>query len=53
MRILGSGFRAPELRRPQVRFGEKEGAIVISALSWVVNALVSDSGRFTLITRRY
>jgi len=29
------------------------GAIVIGALSWVVNALVSDSGRFTLITRRY
>src|SRR3954464_2616422 len=36
VRILGSGFRAPELRRPQVRFGEKEGAIVISADDFVV-----------------
>src|SRR3954454_320585 len=36
VRIMGSGFRAPELRRPQVRFGEKEGAIVISADDFVV-----------------
>lgn len=36
VRILGSGFRVPELRRPQVRFGEKEGAIVISADDFVV-----------------
>ena len=36
VRILGSGFRAPELRRPQVRFGEMEGAVVISADDFVV-----------------
>ncbi len=36
VRILGSGFRAPELRRPQVRFGEKEGSVVISADDFVV-----------------
>ena len=36
VRILGSGFRAPDLRRPQVRFGEMEGAVVISADDFVV-----------------
>jgi hypothetical protein len=34
--ILGSGFRAPELRRPRVRFGEIDGAVVISADDFVV-----------------
>ena len=28
------------------------GALVVSALSWIVTALVSDSGRVVLITRR-
>lgn len=36
VRILGSGFRTPDLRRPQVRFGEMEGAVVISADDFVV-----------------
>src|SRR6266700_1797639 len=31
VRILGSGLRAAELRRPRVRFGEVEGSVVISA----------------------
>jgi IPT/TIG domain-containing protein len=36
VRILGSGFRLPELRRPQVRFGEKEGAVVVSSDDFVI-----------------
>jgi sugar lactone lactonase YvrE len=36
VRILGTGFRVPELRRPQVRFGEKEGAVVVSSDDFVV-----------------
>ncbi|HEY7354038.1 MAG TPA: IPT/TIG domain-containing protein [Terriglobales bacterium] len=36
IRILGSGFRVPELRRPHVRFGEKEGAVVVSSDEFVV-----------------
>jgi hypothetical protein len=36
VRILGTGFRAPELRRPQVEFGDKEGAVVISSDEFVV-----------------
>ena len=31
VRIIGSGLRPQELRRPQVRFGEVEGAVVISS----------------------
>jgi sugar lactone lactonase YvrE len=31
VRILGSGLRPAELRRPRVRFGEVEGSVVISA----------------------
>src|SRR5438270_5617674 len=44
VRILGSGFRVPELRRPQVRFGEKEGAIVISADDFVVARVPEGAG---------
>jgi sugar lactone lactonase YvrE len=36
VRILGSGFRAPDLQRPRVRFGETEAAIVVSADDFVV-----------------
>jgi hypothetical protein len=36
VRILGSGFRMPDLRRPRVRFGEFEGPVVISADDFVV-----------------
>ncbi len=36
MRIVGSGLRPPELRRPQVRFGEVEGAVVISSDNFMV-----------------
>jgi sugar lactone lactonase YvrE len=36
VRILGTGFRAPEMRRPHVKFGEKEGAVVISSDDFVV-----------------
>ncbi len=36
VRILGSGLRSPELRRPRVRFGEVEGSVVISADDFVI-----------------
>jgi sugar lactone lactonase YvrE len=36
VRILGSGFAVPDLRRPRVRFGEKEGAVVVSSDDFVV-----------------
>jgi len=36
VRITGSGFRAPELKRPRVRFGEADGAVVISSDDFVV-----------------
>lgn len=36
VRILGTGFRAPDLRRPHVRFGEAEGAVVVSSDDFVV-----------------
>jgi sugar lactone lactonase YvrE len=36
VRILGSGFRAPDLQRPRVRFGETEAAIVVSSDDFVV-----------------
>src|SRR5216683_452604 len=36
VRILGSGLRPAELRRPQVRFGEIDGSVVISSDDFVV-----------------
>lgn len=36
VRILGSGLRPSELRRPQVRFGELEGTVVVSADDLVI-----------------
>ena len=36
VRIMGSGLRPQELRRPQVRFGEVEGAVVISSDDFLV-----------------
>src|SRR6266567_4463967 len=36
IRILGSGLRPPELRRPRVQFGEVEGTVVISSDDFVV-----------------
>jgi hypothetical protein len=36
VRILGSGLRSQELKRPRVRFGEVEGSIVISADDFVI-----------------
>jgi hypothetical protein len=36
VRITGSSLRPPELRRPQVRFGEVEGAVVISSDDFMV-----------------
>ncbi len=36
VRIIGSGLRPPELRRPSVRFGEVEGSVVIGADDFVI-----------------
>jgi hypothetical protein len=36
VRILGSSLRPPELRRPRVRFGEIEGAIVVSSDDFLI-----------------
>jgi hypothetical protein len=36
VRIVGSGLRPPELRRPRVRFGEVEGSVIISSDLFVV-----------------
>jgi sugar lactone lactonase YvrE len=36
VRISGNGFAVAELRRPSVRFGEKEGAVVVSSDDFVV-----------------
>ncbi len=36
VRITGSGLRPPEMRRPRVRFGDAEGAVVVSSDQFVV-----------------
>lgn len=36
VRILGTGFRAPDMHRPSVRFGEKEGSVVVSSDDFVI-----------------
>jgi hypothetical protein len=36
VRIVGSGLRPPELRRPRVQFGDVEGSIVVSSDGFVV-----------------
>jgi sugar lactone lactonase YvrE len=36
IRITGKGLRPPELRRPRVRFGEVEGAVLISSDDFLV-----------------
>src|SRR5256885_14818376 len=36
VRIIGSSLRPPELRRPSVRFGDAEGAVVISSDEFLV-----------------
>ena len=36
VRIIGSGLKPPELRRPRVQFGEVEGAIVISSDDFMI-----------------
>ena len=36
IRIIGSGLRPPELRRPRVQFGELEGSVLISSDDFLV-----------------
>jgi sugar lactone lactonase YvrE len=52
VRILGSGLNPPELRRPRVRFGDVDGAVVVSTNKFVI-ARVPDgalSGPLTVTT---
>ena len=49
VRILGSGFRAPELRRPRVRFGEAEAAVVISSDDFVVARVPEGAGSGSVV----
>jgi sugar lactone lactonase YvrE len=52
VRITGSGLRPQDFRRPRVRFGEVEGAVVISADDFVVARVPSGaaSGPITVAT---
>src|SRR5438270_11843097 len=43
VRIIGSSLRPPELRRPRVRFGEIEGAVVISSDEFLVARVPSSA----------
>jgi sugar lactone lactonase YvrE len=43
VRIVGSGLRPPELRRPSVRFGELEGSVLISAEDFVIARVPDDA----------
>jgi len=36
VRIIGSGLRPPQLTRPKVKFGEREGSIVVSSDAFLV-----------------
>src|SRR5258708_23680592 len=36
VRIVGSGLRAPELRRPRVHFGEVEASVLISSDDFII-----------------
>ena len=43
VRIIGSGLKPPELRRPRVQFGEVEGAIVISSDDFMIARVPDDA----------
>lgn len=43
VRILGRGLRPAELRRPRVRFGEIEGAVVVSSDDFVIARVPPDA----------
>ena len=36
VRIIGSGLRPPELRRPRVHFGDVDGSVIISSDQFIV-----------------
>ena len=50
VRITGHGLKPPELARPSVRFGEEQGAIVISSDDFIVARVPEDatSGQVTV-----
>src|SRR5438128_2524390 len=52
VRIIGSSLRPPELRRPSVRFGEAEGAVIISSDEFLVAKVPegASSGPVTVAT---
>ena len=49
IRIIGSGLRPPELRRPRVRFGEAEGSVVISSDDFVVARVPEGASSGTVV----
>jgi len=44
VRIVGSGLRPPELRRPQVRFGNVDGSVVVSSDQFIVARVPEGAG---------
>ncbi len=55
IRIIGSSLRPTELRRPQVRFGDVDGAVVISAEQFIVARVPEGaaSGEVVVATNGY
>lgn len=49
VRIVGSGLRPPELRRPRVRFGELEASVVISSDDFVVARVPEGAGSGSIV----
>ena len=49
VRIVGSGLRPPELRRPRVRFGELEASVVISSDDFVVARVPEGAGSGSVV----
>jgi hypothetical protein len=43
VRILGSALRPKEMQRPQVRFGDREGAVVVSSDQFLVARVPQDA----------
>jgi hypothetical protein len=49
VRILGTGFRPQELRRPRVRFGELEGSVVVSSDDFVIARVPDGAASGTVV----
>src|SRR5438105_15012402 len=49
VRIVGSGLRPAELRRPRVHFGEVEGSVLISSDDFVIARVPEDAVSGTVV----